>query len=157
MQACKLFFLLQMLGSALLHVALSPDGRSEKHNNRENFQSAQKHIHAKHQLCKAGEEGKVLHRPCHSKPRADITQAGRNCGYIRNKVEIIQRNQHERPQQNKRIQNNKPHHATNRILIHLTAVQFNQVDRARVHNMADLPPNHFQKDYKTRNLNTACG
>ena len=106
---------------------------------------------------KAGEEGKVLHRPCHSKPRADITQAGRNCGYIRDKVEIIQRNQHERPQQNKRIQNNKPHHATNRILIHLTAVQFNQVDRARVHNMADLPPNHFQKDYKTRNLNTACG
>ena len=104
---------------------------------------------------KAGEEGKVFNRPCHSKSRSDITQACCNRSHIRNKVEIIQRNQHERPQQNEHIQNNKPCHAANRILIHLIAVQFNQVNRARVHNMADLPPNHFQKDYKTRNLNTA--
>lgn len=73
MQACKLFFFCQMLGSALLHVALSPDGWSEKHNNRENFQSPQQHIQAKHNLCEAGEEGKVFNRPCHSKSRSDIT------------------------------------------------------------------------------------
>ena len=52
---------------------------------------------------------------------------------------------------------NDPSKMSTYRIINLIAVQFNQVNRARVHNMADLPPNHFQKDYKTRNLNTARG
>ena len=39
--------------------AASALGPNEKHNNRENFQSPQQHIQAKHNLCEAGEEGKV--------------------------------------------------------------------------------------------------